>query len=118
MGELLLQIQKASGHYAESENRPTSKNTITSEMGMTKDQVSQYQQMAQNPEAVQAAINLVKYGLGYSPLPPGQRGTTCASAAHAVKVFSFPHLRTNETTNKPPAIREPTTGPGAERKHE
>lgn len=64
MGELLLQIQKQSGGDRRGEdfkNRPTSnfektKTEITSEMGMTKDQVSQYQQMAQNPEAVQAAI--------------------------------------------------------------
>lgn len=56
MGELLLQIQKGSGHYSKSENQPPLKNTITAEMGMTRNQVSQYQQMAQNPEAVQTAI--------------------------------------------------------------
>ena len=64
MGELLLQIQKQSGGDRKSINfqNPTSadyektKTQITSEMGMTSQQVSQYQQMAQNPEAVQAAI--------------------------------------------------------------
>ena len=62
MGELLLQIQKQSGGVNQynkddfSRNGEKTKTEITSEMGMTKDQVSQYQQMAQNPEAVQAAI--------------------------------------------------------------
>lgn len=61
MGELLLQIQKQSGNQytnASSSNieKAKTKTEITSEMGMSKDQVSQYQQMAQNPEAVQAAI--------------------------------------------------------------
>lgn len=61
MGELLLNIQKQTGNQytsATSSNveKAKTKTEITSEMGMTKDQVSQYQQMAQNPEAVQAAI--------------------------------------------------------------
>lgn len=58
MGELLLQIQKRSGasNFSRDNEKLKSKSEITSEMGMTKDQVSQYQQMAQNPEAVQAAI--------------------------------------------------------------
>ena len=62
MGELLLQIQKQSGGVNQynkddfSNRVEKTKTEITSEMGMTKDQVSQYQQMAQNPEAVQAAI--------------------------------------------------------------
>lgn len=62
MGELLYQIQKQSG--LRTDLRTSSNNVeevktkteIITEMGMTKDQVSQYQQMAQNPEAVQAAI--------------------------------------------------------------
>ena len=62
MGELLLQIQKQSGArtdlktYSTNLDEVKTKTEITSEMGMTKDQVSQYQQMAQNPEAVQIAI--------------------------------------------------------------
>lgn len=55
IGELLLSIPKASGQYAESENRPISKNTVVAEMGYSKDQASDYQRMAQNP----AIINLV-----------------------------------------------------------
>lgn len=59
MGELLLQIQKQQGRRKDltsPTNAEKSKTEITSEMGMTSQQVSQYQQMAQNPEAVQAAI--------------------------------------------------------------
>lgn len=62
MGELLLTIQKSQGKRNDLETSSSmveevkTKSEITSEMGMTKDQVSQYQQMAQNPEAVQAAI--------------------------------------------------------------
>lgn len=61
MGELLLTIQKQHGNQYTSATssdieKAKTKTEITSEMGMTKDQVSQYQQMAQNPEAVQAAI--------------------------------------------------------------
>ena len=58
MGELLLQIQKQSGARTDLQTSSNNheevktKTAITSEMGMTKDQVSQYQQMAQNPEAV------------------------------------------------------------------
>ena len=64
MGELLLTIQKDTSFHGNQHREVTStgientktKTEITSEMGMTKDQVSQYQQMAQNPEAVQKAI--------------------------------------------------------------
>ena len=61
MGELLLQIQKQNGNQYTSASptdaeKQKTKTEITSEMGMTSQQVSQYQQMAQNPEAVQAAI--------------------------------------------------------------
>ena len=61
MGELLLQIQKQSGNqytsaFPTDAEKQKTKTEITSEMGMTSQQVSQYQQMAQNPEAVQAAI--------------------------------------------------------------
>lgn len=61
MGELLLQIQKQSGRPKENnfstyDEKLKTKGEITAEMGMTPNQVSQYQQMAQNPEAVQAAI--------------------------------------------------------------
>ena len=61
MGELLLQIQKQSGNQytsatpTDAEKQKT-KTEITAEMGMSSQLVSQYQQMAQNPEAVQAAI--------------------------------------------------------------
>ena len=57
IGEILLAIPKASGQYSESENRPASKNTVASEMGYTKDDVSDYQRMAQNPEVVQMVID-------------------------------------------------------------
>lgn len=62
MGELLLQIQKSSGARTDlktssnNHEEVKTKTEITSEMGMSKDQVSQYQQMALNPEAVQTAI--------------------------------------------------------------
>lgn len=62
MGELLLQIQKQSGKRTDLETSTTgiaevkTKSEITSDMGMTRNQVNQYQQMAQNPDAVQAAI--------------------------------------------------------------
>lgn len=57
IGELLLAIPKASGQYAESENRPKSKNTIVSHMGYSKDEASDYQQMAKHPEVVQRVID-------------------------------------------------------------
>ena len=57
IGEILLSIPKSSGRYSESENRPVSKNTVAKEMGYSKDDVSDYQQMAQNPEAVQKVID-------------------------------------------------------------
>lgn len=58
MGELLLQIQKQSGanNFSRDNEKLKTKTEITAEMGISKDQVSQYQQMAQNPEAVKAAI--------------------------------------------------------------
>lgn len=56
IGELLLSIPKSSGQYAESKNRPMSKNTVAKEMGYSKDDVSDYQQMAKNPEIVQKVI--------------------------------------------------------------
>ncbi len=64
MGELLLEIPKASGGDRKSEdfkirdgsNFEKSKSEITAEMGVTKDQVSQFQQMALNPEAVRIAV--------------------------------------------------------------
>ncbi len=57
IGELLLNIPKASGQYAESENRPVSKNTIVKEMGYSKDEASDYQRMAKNPQVVQKVID-------------------------------------------------------------
>lgn len=57
IGELLLAIPKASGQYAESENRPASKSTIVSDMGYSKDEASDYQQMAKHPEVVQKVID-------------------------------------------------------------
>lgn len=66
MGELLLEIPKATANNnptgkAVTQFRPTSnlgksKSEITAEMGVTKDQVSQFQQMALNPEAVKIAV--------------------------------------------------------------
>lgn len=56
IGELLLSIPKASGQYKESENRPISKNTVITEMGYSKDEASDYQTMAKNPEVVQRVI--------------------------------------------------------------
>lgn len=62
MGELLLTIQTQQGRRTDVQTSSSNieevktKTEITSEMGMTKDQVSQYQQMAQNPEAVKAAV--------------------------------------------------------------
>ena len=56
IGELLLEIPKASGQFAESKNRPMSKNTIVKEMGYSKDEASDYQQMAKHPEVVQKVI--------------------------------------------------------------
>ena len=56
IGELLLAIPKASGQYAESKNRPVSKNTLIKDMGYSKDEASDYQQMARNPEVVQKVI--------------------------------------------------------------
>lgn len=57
IGEILLEIPKSSGQYAKSENRPMSKNTLVAEMGYTKDEASDYQRMAQNPEIVQRVID-------------------------------------------------------------
>jgi DNA repair exonuclease SbcCD ATPase subunit len=56
IGEILLSIPKASGHYAESENRPVSKNTVIKEQGYSKDEAHDYQQMAKHPEVVKAVI--------------------------------------------------------------
>ena len=57
IGEILLAIPKRSGNYSEGKNRPVSKNTVAKEMGYTKDDVSDYQQMAKNPEVVQKVID-------------------------------------------------------------
>lgn len=56
IGELLLSIPKASGQYSNSENRPVSKNTLVKEMGYSKDEAADYQQMAKNPEIVRKVI--------------------------------------------------------------
>ena len=56
IGELLLAIPKASGQYAKSENRPESKNTVIKDMGYSKDEASDYQQMAKHPEVVKKVI--------------------------------------------------------------
>lgn len=62
IGELLLQIEKQSGRRTDitSVNNLTevkTKTQVTEEMGLTHHQVIEYQQMADNPEAVQAAID-------------------------------------------------------------
>ena len=61
MGELLLQIQKVQGKRTDltsvtNDTEVKTKTQITQEMGMSHKQVIDCQQMAQNPEAVQAAI--------------------------------------------------------------
>jgi hypothetical protein len=56
IGELLLAIPKASGQYAKSENRPESKNTVIKDMGYSKDEASDYQQMAKHPEVVKKVM--------------------------------------------------------------
>ena len=64
MGELLLQIQKASGginQYNKEEKstiteKSKTKAEVISEIGIERHAANDYQQMAQNPEAVQAAI--------------------------------------------------------------
>ena len=62
LGLLLMNIQTAPGRRTDIEtsilkgNEVKTKTEITSEMGLSSKQVFQYQQMAQNPEAVQAAI--------------------------------------------------------------
>lgn len=62
MGELLLTIQKQSGKRtdmatsSEGANEVKTKTEIISDMGMKKTVANEYQQMAQNPEAVQKAI--------------------------------------------------------------
>lgn len=66
MGELLLQIQKQSGgdhgnQYTGGKISPgvdfgKGKMQTVADMGMSQRQVEQYQQMAQNPKAVQVAI--------------------------------------------------------------
>lgn len=61
MGELLLQIPKQSGARTDLQTSSImveevkTKSQITAEIGFTKDQVSEYQQMAQNPQAVETA---------------------------------------------------------------
>ena len=61
MGELLLQIPKQSGARTDLQTSSIvveevkTKSQITAEIGLTKDQVSEYQQMAQNPQAVKTA---------------------------------------------------------------
>jgi len=56
IGELLLAIPKASGQYANSENRPVSKNTVVKEMGYSKDEAADFQKMARNPDIVRKVI--------------------------------------------------------------
>lgn len=62
MGELLLKIQTAQGRRSDLGTSSThleevkTKTEVTESMGLTRNQVSQYQQMALNPEAVKAAI--------------------------------------------------------------
>lgn len=62
IGEILLSIQKQSGRPTENnfsgraEKLPT-KDEVTSEMGYSRNQVSEYQRLAQNPEIVQKVID-------------------------------------------------------------
>lgn len=61
-GELLLELPKATpnnNRFHENSDRDNfvkPKSEVTADMGLSPKQVSQYQQMAQNPDAVQAAI--------------------------------------------------------------
>ena len=60
IGEILLSIQKASGRPSEnSSGRPEkfTKSEIAKEQGYSKNQVSEYQRLAQNPEVVQKVID-------------------------------------------------------------
>ena len=109
MGELLLQIQKATpNNNPYHENRDTSnfvksKAEITSEMGMTADQVSQYQQMFKNPEAVQAAIQKAI-----------ERGDVVSRSQvmkeiRAVKEEAERKIR--ELENRPPEVKEVVKAP-------
>jgi len=62
MGELLLRIQTAQGRRSDLGTSSTpleevkTKTEVTESMGLTRDQVSQYQQMALHPEAIKAAV--------------------------------------------------------------
>ena len=62
MGELLLRIQTAQGRRTDLGTSSTpleevkTKTEVTESMGLTRDQVSQYQQMALHPEAIKAAV--------------------------------------------------------------
>lgn len=67
IGELLLAIPKATGNQYTSANSTQvekAKSAVISSMGYSKDEASDYQRMAQNPEAVQAAID--KAGLFFN----------------------------------------------------
>lgn len=60
IGELLLAIPKQTANQytdANSSGVEKAKSEVVSEMGYTKDEVSQYQQMAKNPEVVQKVID-------------------------------------------------------------
>ena len=57
MGELLLQIQTAQGRRTDlTSSEVRTKSEQLHEIGITRQRSSEYEQMAQNPEAVQAAI--------------------------------------------------------------
>lgn len=63
IGEILLSIQKSQGKrtdidtFSRQPEEVKTKSEITSEMGYSKDQVSEYQRLAQNPEIVQKVID-------------------------------------------------------------
>ena len=62
MGELLLRIQTAQGRRTDLRTSETpitevkTKTEVTADLGITKDQAKQYQQMALHPEAIKAAV--------------------------------------------------------------
>lgn len=65
IGEILLSIPKASGRPSENSSTRTEKlkSEVASEMGYSKDDVSDYQNMAKHPEVVQAVMdNALKNG--------------------------------------------------------
>ena len=63
IGELLLSIPKGTGNqYTNANSTRVEKAKVVEKMGYSKDDVSDYQRMAQNPEVVQAVIEKAMEG--------------------------------------------------------